>query len=106
LNAARPGLDKTAKEWARRGIALAAIVAVVLCHALIPKTGVRLMNYLAWLKIITLIFIIITGWVILGGQIKAVPDPKSHFRQSFADSERNINSYVSALFKVTFSFAG
>jgi L-type amino acid transporter 9 len=99
-------LDKTAKEWARRGIALAAIVGVVLCHALVPKFGVRVMNCLAWLKILTLVFVIIAGWVVLGGKVQTIPDPKSHFVNSFAGSEHNINAYASALFKVMFSFAG
>jgi amino acid transporter len=106
LNAIKPGLDKTANEWIRRGIAIAAVSAVVLCHAFTPKVGVRIMNALSTLKILTLVFIILTGWVVLGGNVRKIPDPGASFRQSFKGSRKNLNSYVTALFKVTFSFAG
>ncbi|KAI0835651.1 amino acid permease-domain-containing protein [Hypoxylon sp. FL0890] len=59
--------DSQPTEWQERGIAIAVIVFVTLIHTFIPKVGVQLMNALGWIKVIILAFIVVTGWVVLGG---------------------------------------
>ncbi len=97
---------RTATEWQQRGIAIAVIVFVTIVHTFIPKAGVVLMNVLSSIKVIILLFIVVTGWVVLGGGVKAVPDPHSSFRDAFAGSATSGNLYASALFKVLNSYAG
>lgn len=106
LNAVHPGSDKSANEWEKRGIALSVITFVVLMHGLTPRAGVRIMNLLAWIKVVTLLFIIVSGWGVLSGRVKSVPDPQASFRHAFRGSKKEVNPYVTALFKVIFSFAG
>ncbi|OIW23525.1 high affinity methionine permease [Coniochaeta ligniaria NRRL 30616] len=93
-------------EWEERGIAIAVIVFVTCVHTFTPKAGVWLMNVIGSIKVIILLFIVITGWVVLGGGVKSVPDPHASFRNSFAGSASSGNLYASALFKVLNSYAG
>ncbi|KAI1413048.1 high affinity methionine permease [Hypoxylon sp. FL1857] len=98
--------DSQPTEWQERGIAIAVIVFVTLIHTFIPKVGVHLMNALGWIKVIILAFIVVTGWVVLGGGVKSIPDPHASFRNSFAGSSHSGNQYATALFKVLNSYAG
>jgi amino acid transporter len=63
-------------------------------------------NFFGGLKIITLVFISITGLVVLGGNVSRVPDPGANFRDSFAGTTRNGNDLASALVSIVFSYTG
>ncbi|KAJ5535586.1 hypothetical protein N7513_008772 [Penicillium frequentans] len=97
---------KEASEWEERGVAIAVIVFITMLHTLLPNWGVRGMNVLGVYKVILLLFIVITGWVVLGGHVSSIPDPYSSFRNSFAGSATSSNLYAIALFKVLNSFSG
>ena len=73
---------------------------------LIPKTGVRIMNLISSFKIIILVFIVITGWVVLSGRVHKIEDPHASFRNSFAGSSHSGYEYATALFKVLNSYEG
>lgn len=62
----------TATAWAERGIAIAVILFVTCIHTFVPRVGVGLMNALGSIKVIILLFIVISGWVVLGGGVKSV----------------------------------
>lgn len=66
------------------------------------------MNAISSIKIITLLFIIVSGWAVLGGAIseEKIPDPFHSFQNAFEGSSHGGNAYATALFKVLFSFAG
>jgi amino acid transporter len=98
--------DVTVTEWAKRGIAIGVIVFITLFHTFLPKWGVRGMNIITGIKVIVLLFIVVTGWVVLGGGVKSVPDPHASFRNAFAGSSHSGNMYATALFKVLNSYAG
>ncbi|KAH8816509.1 high affinity methionine permease [Xylogone sp. PMI_703] len=98
--------DHKVTNWNERGIALGVIVFVTIIHTFIPKTGVRLMNALSSIKLIILLFIVVTGWVVLGGNVHSVPDPHASFRNGFAGSVHSGGPYATALFKVLNSYAG
>lgn len=75
-------------------------------HTFFPKLGVRGMNFIGLIKIFTLLFIVVTGWVVLGGGVSRVEDPHASFRDPFAGSATSSNLYATALFKVLNSYAG
>lgn len=97
---------KKASEWEERGVAIAVIVFITMLHTLLPNWGVRGMNVLGVYKVILLLFIVITGWVVLGGHVSSIPDPYSSFRNCFEGSATSSNLYAIALFKVLNSFSG
>lgn len=98
--------NRDATEWEKRGIALLVISSVTILHTCFPKWGVRGMNGIGLIKIFTLIFIVVTGWVILAGGAKRIEDPKASFRDAFKGSATSGNLYATALFKVLNSYAG
>lgn len=96
----------TVTDWNERGIAIGVIIFVTFIHAFVPKIGLLLMNGLSSIKVFVLIFIVITGFVVLGGGVSSVPDPNASFRHSFAGSVTSGGPYATALFKVLNSYAG
>ncbi|KIK21107.1 hypothetical protein PISMIDRAFT_29970 [Pisolithus microcarpus 441] len=96
---------KTATTWSERGIALGVIFFVTILHGLTPQTGVRLMNILTVFKIAILVFIVVSGWVVLSGKT-SVKDPHANFHNAFVGSSTSSNNYATATFKVLNAYAG
>ncbi|KAI6039969.1 amino acid transporter, partial [Pisolithus marmoratus] len=96
---------KTATTWSERGIALGVIFFVTILHGLTPQTGVRIMNILAAFKIAILVFIVVSGWVVLSGRT-SIQDPHANFRNAFVGSSTSSNSCATATFKVLNAYAG
>jgi len=96
---------RTADQWVVRGIALGVIFFVTLLHGLTPRFGVLVMNTLSVFKIIILLFVVITGWVVLSGRTH-IQDPHQNFRNAFAGSSHSSNDYATATFKVLNAYAG
>jgi amino acid transporter len=63
------------------------------------------MNIIAIIKLLTLSFIVVTGWVVLGGGTK-VKDPRASFRNSFAGTSGSGFEWATGLFKVLDAFSG
>lgn len=98
--------EHTVTAWNERGIAVAVIFVVTIMHTLTPNAGVGLMNTLVAIKLTILFFITITGFVVLGGGVKSVPDPRASFQNVFAGSVMSGGPYATALFKVLNSYTG
>ncbi|KAG6001587.1 hypothetical protein E4U21_004071 [Claviceps maximensis] len=96
----------TATEWQERGIAIGVIILISLVHAFFPKLGVHGMNFFTALKLLLLLFIVVTGWAVLAGAAPSVKDPYASFRNAFAGSATSGNPYATALYKVIDSYAG
>ncbi|KAI0660290.1 amino acid transporter [Cubamyces menziesii] len=91
--------------WVTRGIALAVIVFAIILHGIAPRAGVWLMNVLSMLKIVILLFIVVSGWVVLSGRTR-VQDPYANFRNAFAGSSNSSNDYATAALKVLYTYSG
>ena len=98
--------DHSVTDWTERGIAIAVIIGVSGIHTFTPKLGVYLMNVIGLIKVILLTFIVITGWVVLSGKVKGIPDPGVSFTDPFAGSSSSGYEYATALFKVLNSYNG
>ncbi|KAF9239125.1 amino acid transporter [Melanogaster broomeanus] len=96
---------KIADVWTERGIALGVIFFVTILHGLTPRIGVLVMNVLTIFKITILLFVVITGWVVLSGKTR-IADPRVNFRDAFAGSSHSSNDYATATFKVLNAYAG
>ncbi|RDW63438.1 high affinity methionine permease [Coleophoma cylindrospora] len=94
------------RESVMKVIAILAMVGVTLMHSLVPRTGVHVMNSLAIIKILILLFLITTGIIIFFSGIPSVPEPLTSFKTPFANSSTSIYDYTIALFKVLSSFGG
>lgn len=62
-------------------------------------------NAISIVKIFTLVFISITGLVVLGGHTR-VPDPLANFQNPFSHGDVTAYGLTNALYKIIFSYSG
>ncbi|KAI6307374.1 hypothetical protein MCOR29_009718 [Pyricularia oryzae] len=96
----------TPTEWEMRGVAIAAYTLAVVCVVAHNKYSLWATNVIGALKIATLVFISITGFVILGGNVGRIPDPHRNFRNAFEGTTTDGNSLSVALVNIVFSYTG
>ncbi|KAJ8110959.1 hypothetical protein OPT61_g6335 [Boeremia exigua] len=98
INGAKPA------PWELKGVAVAGYTVAVLLLSFHTKYSYWLSNGIGMVKLVTLVFISITGLVVLGGHTR-VPDPTVNFSQPF---KGNITPYgaTTALYRIIFSYAG
>ncbi|KAI8300586.1 Taurine hydroxylase-like protein SAT17 [Colletotrichum sp. SAR11_240] len=97
---------KTPSAWELKGVAIAAYTFAVICVVAHNKYSLWATNIIGAIKIITLIFISITGLVVLGGHVDHIPDPNANFRNSFEGTTDNGNDLATALVNIIFSYTG
>jgi amino acid transporter len=72
--------------------------------ALNTKFSFRLMIGIGVIKVLTLVFIAITGWVVLSGN-SGVPDPGANYRRAF-EGKPTFYGLTNSLVKIIFSYDG
>ncbi|KDQ17200.1 hypothetical protein BOTBODRAFT_155984 [Botryobasidium botryosum FD-172 SS1] len=92
-------------RWNVRGIACGVITFAILTSGLSTKWSLRFVNVVSCVKVITLLFVVVTGWVVLAGGTR-ITDPHANFRDGFAGTTSNGNGIATALVKVNFAFTG
>ena len=97
------GHDPTA--WEQKGVAVAGYSVAFLFVAFHTRFSYHLSNAIGAVKLLTLIFVAITGLVVLGGHT-AVKDPHANFRNSFDSASTTAYGVTNALVKIIFSYAG
>ncbi|KAL4796726.1 amino acid/polyamine transporter I [Aspergillus venezuelensis] len=100
LNAAQVEVDR----WNQRGIGLACITAAFLIHGFALKWGLRLQNFLGVVKLIIIVFIVVTGWVALAGHTRI--ETPHNFTNAFEGTTGSGYGVVMALYNVIWSFIG
>ncbi|KAK6457347.1 amino acid permease-domain-containing protein [Scheffersomyces xylosifermentans] len=100
---AASGTEST--TWKQRGIGVAILSFAALLTAVHPKASLKLANLLGFVKMVFLAFIIITGFVVLGGGTK-VQNPHAIFKDSWKGSTTDGNAIANAIIKVSFSYGG
>ncbi|KAK3949154.1 amino acid permease-domain-containing protein [Pseudoneurospora amorphoporcata] len=72
-----------------------------------PASPYHLSNGIGIIKVLTLVFVSITGLVVLGGHVSTdrIPNPRLNFRDSFS-GEATAYGVTNALYKIIFSYAG
>lgn len=100
LNAADVEVDR----WNQRGIGLACVTAAFLIHGFALKWGLRLQNFLGVVKLVIIVFIVVTGWVALAGHTKI--ETPHNFTNAFEGTTGSGYGVVMALYNVIWSFIG
>lgn len=90
----------------KKGVATAGYTVASLLVVFTTRRSLWLSNHIGSVKLITLVFILITGLVVLGAHTR-VKDPKAKFRDSFAGSGSG-GGYgaTTAVYDIVFSYAG
>ncbi|KAI0008229.1 amino acid transporter [Xylariaceae sp. FL0662B] len=97
---------RTPTDWQVKGVAIAANTFATICVLVHNKYSLWATNIIGILKISTLIFISITGFVVLGGNVSHIPDPGVNFRNSFEGTTTNGNDLSVVLVNIVFSYTG
>ncbi|KAI2466901.1 amino acid transporter [Annulohypoxylon bovei var. microspora] len=96
----------TPTDWQLKGVAIAAYSVATLFVVVHNTYSLWLSNFLGFVKIVTLVFISITGLVVLGGNVPHIPDPTVNFRNAFEGTTTNGNDLAVAMVNIIFSYAG
>ncbi|KAG6853729.1 hypothetical protein C0991_001967 [Blastosporella zonata] len=91
-------------RWTLRLVGFACITFALLIHGTALKWGLRLQNFLGIVKIIILIFVIITGFVALGGHMNI--EKPHNFRNAFEGTNASASSFCLSLYNVIWSYIG
>lgn len=91
-------------RWSIRGVGAACITFAFLLHGTALKWGLRLQNVLGIFKVVILIFIVVTGWVALGGHMKV--DKPHNFTNAFDGTTASASSFCLSLYNVIWSYIG
>ncbi|KAG6905655.1 hypothetical protein DXG01_001405 [Tephrocybe rancida] len=97
------GAEQT--TWNIRGLAVGSITVISIICLLSTKWSLRLSNAVGIVKILALIFIVITGFVVLGGHTQ-VKSPRANFNDAFVGTTSNGYGLATALVKVNFAYSG
>ncbi|KZZ98367.1 high affinity methionine permease [Moelleriella libera RCEF 2490] len=98
--------NKTPSDWQMKGVAVAAYTLAVIFVLVHNKYSLWAINVLGVVKITTLVFISITGLVVLGGHVPRVPQPGANFRDAFDGTTTNGNDLSTALVSIVFAYSG
>jgi amino acid transporter len=94
-----------ASEWENKGLALASYSFLALLCLLSTRWSIRLMNLISAVKLVILLFIVCTGFAVLGGGTR-VENPRQNFHNSFEGATTNGNGIVQALVSINFAYQG
>ncbi|TFK40387.1 amino acid transporter [Crucibulum laeve] len=86
-------------------VALAVVFVTVGCVGISTKWSLRAVNVLTIAKVVSLIFMVVTGAAVLAGWTR-IEDPYSNFRNPFEGSSSNPNALATAFVKANHAFIG
>ncbi len=92
-------------DWELKGVAIAAFTVVTLLIAFNTRFSYLLSNAVGIVKLLTLLFVSITGLVVLGGNTR-VKDPRANFRHPFSGTSDQPYGLTFALVMIYFSYGG
>ncbi|KAI1846225.1 hypothetical protein JX265_010602 [Neoarthrinium moseri] len=90
--------------WEQKGVAIAAYTVATLLVALHTKFSFRFTIAIGIVKVLTLVFISITGWVVLSGRT-SVANPHANFENAF-EGKATPYGLTNSLVKIIFAYAG
>lgn len=91
--------------WSLKGVAIACYTVAFLFVVFHTKYSYWLSNSIGIVKVVTLVFVAITGLVVLGGHTR-VKNPLANFHDSFAGTTDSGYGLVNAMVKIIFSYQG
>jgi hypothetical protein len=94
-----------ASEWENKGLAMGAFTFLAIICLISTRWSMRLMNLISAVKLIILLFIVVTGFVVLGGGT-SVENPRQNFQNSFEGVTSNGHDIVNALVSINYAYDG
>jgi amino acid transporter len=100
-----------ATEFSHKSLALGLLTAITVVHGCFLKAGIRIQNFLGWIKVGLIIFMALTGIYVVLFNIKNTESVTTSSVQIswdglWKDSNWGWGSLSTAVFKVSYSYAG
>ncbi|BEJ14494.1 hypothetical protein CspHIS471_0402610 [Cutaneotrichosporon sp. HIS471] len=92
-------------EWEQKGVAIASVTIISIIIILNTNMSLKILNIVGTIKLLTLIFIAITGFAVLGGHTP-VAKPTANFHNSFDGTTSDPYGISNALVSIIYSFKG
>ncbi|KAF4344215.1 high affinity methionine permease [Fusarium beomiforme] len=99
-------VGRTPDPWELKGVAIAAYTLAVIVVIAHNRYSLWAINIIGALKLLLLLFIAISGLVILGGHFGRIEDPGINFRNGFQGTTSSGYSLSQAMVNITFAFSG
>ncbi|KAF8661271.1 hypothetical protein AX16_001372 [Volvariella volvacea WC 439] len=96
--------NRTPTPWTLRAVGFACLTFALLLHGTALKWGLRLQNFLGTIKVLVLLFVIITGFVALGGHMRI--EKPNNFSNAFEGTTASASSFCLSLYNVIWSYIG
>lgn len=99
-------------EWARKGVAVGLLTAITVIHGVFRALGVRMQNFLGWVKVGLIVFMILSGlYVVILRPSDSAPGVSTTYAVGDWDdlwrgSNWNWGVVSTSLFQVFYSYAG
>lgn len=99
-------------EWVRKGVAVGLLTAITVIHGVFRALGVRIQNFLGWVKVGLIIFMILSGlYVVILRPAGSAPGASTKYAVGDWDdlwrgSNWNWGVVSTSLFQVFYSYAG
>lgn len=97
--------NHTPSSWEQRGLAVLPLFLCAGITAINTNFALRLNSFLGFVKLVFIVFIIISGLVVLGGGTR-VGNTHSVFKNAWEGTTTDGNAISSAVLKVVFSYGG
>jgi amino acid transporter len=101
--------DIEATDFWRKTLAIGLLTTITIVHSCFMKTGIRIQNFLAWIKIGLVGFMVLSGFFVVVFRNHSHDDARSHFpagSNMWEGSDWSWGIISTSLFKVFYSFAG
>jgi amino acid permease len=95
-------------EFLQKSLALGLLTAITIVHGCFLETGIRIQNFLGWIKVGLILFMALTGVFVVLFDIKGSEVPKTLLSWDglWKDSNWGWGTLSTAIFKVSYSYAG
>ncbi|KAE9380677.1 amino acid transporter [Stipitochalara longipes BDJ] len=98
-------------EFSQKSLALGLLTAITIVHGCFLQTGIRIQNFLGWIKVGLILFMALTGIYVVLFRVNTGSDVKTLSSQVswdglWKDSNWGWGTLSTAIFKVSYSYAG
>lgn len=98
-------------EFSQKSLALGLLTAITIVHGCFLQTGIRIQNFLGWIKVGLVLFMALTGLYVVLSRVNTAGDVKTRSSQLswdglWEDSNWGWGTLSTAIFKVSYSYAG
>lgn len=101
--------DIEATDFLRKSLAVGLLTVITIIHGCFMRTGIRIQNFLGWIKVGLVVFMIFSGLFVVLFKPQGSDGKRSHFPTGsdlWKDTDWSWGIISTSLFKVFYSFAG